>query len=546
MTPEASEVPRQSQLDAPAAPQPALQSSRPRGQSPVRPVDAITSWLDMLETLLRLPARDRADIREELESHLRDRTHDLMFSGLDADQAARRATTELGEAADVAGRFHDTRTHVKRKQIMNVLGIGMAAAAVVVSVSALVANSGSARLKVVLSDPPVATDGQPTGSGQYRLQLEPRVVGGELQLDVVPIASDITISSTSVLRPGTTEDVAATLEGSIQSQLLAAQARTTEIQRAVETLRSMIVVEKAAGRSEASVSSFAAPPAVFTADDGQLPVTNRFSVTFQGTRLHEALQFAARAIDRTLVIDQQALGEIKLDKESVVSAASAEVDLPGFFALLRSALGAPNNQVDLLEYRLTEATLEVSTRDGFDRRDTVLSAYDIDDLLSIPDVDADRLRETLKAIVFPGGWEENGGNTARAHVVGRTLFIEAPGRYHQKIQWIFGEIRKGGAAWLGGNQGGEHKTGSEATQAQPVIERYPIQHLAAAEALESIMKLNSIRRVDFTRFSADPHTNTIIGLVAPEDHELVKGAIQDIDKPTGVEHSARPDGARGR
>lgn len=494
MTREANEVPSASAAASAAGP---IAGHRPpplRADAPARPADAVTSWLDMLDALLRVPARDRAEIRAELESHLRDRTHDLMFSGLDADQAARRATTELGEAAELAGRFHETRTQGKRRRTMNILGIGMAAAAVVVSVSALVANSGSPRLRVVMPDPPVAAEGQPAGTGRYELRLDPRMVEGELELQVVPILGRLPIVSYFFKQPQ-------------------------------------------AGTEAASPSApAAAPPAEFSADEDHPSVANRFSVSFNDTRLRDALEFAAKAINRTLLLDQPALDDISLDKGTLFTVSSAEVDLPEFFGLLRSL----HHEAGKIEYRVTETTLQVSTQDGFDRRESVLSAYDIDDLLEIPGVDADRLRETLKELVFPEGWNDNGGDKARAHVVGRTLFVEAPRRFHQKIQWIFGEIRKSGAAWMRGKEGRDSKAGSDATEVKPAIERYPIQHLAAAEALESIKKLNSIRRVDFTRFSADQSTNSIIGLVPPEDHELVKGAIQDIDKPGADE----PGGGR--
>ena len=43
--------------------------------------DTIGSWMDVFETLLHVPEPAAASIREELESHLRERVRDLVIEG---------------------------------------------------------------------------------------------------------------------------------------------------------------------------------------------------------------------------------------------------------------------------------------------------------------------------------------------------------------------------------------------------------------------------------------------------------------------------------
>lgn len=115
-------------------------TSAPRAGGPPT-ADSVSAWLDVMVSMLRLPPAERGEVREELESHLRDRVRDLMLGGLDSEEAMARAVGELGDAADLAERFGAVRRDQRRRSVMNVLGLGVAAGAAVVSIAALV-NSG--------------------------------------------------------------------------------------------------------------------------------------------------------------------------------------------------------------------------------------------------------------------------------------------------------------------------------------------------------------------------------------------------------------------
>ena len=77
--------------------------------------DAIGVWLDLLVKLLRLPARECEAIRDELESHLRERVRDLVVAGTTEDDAVRVAVGELGDAASLAARYREARAYPRRR-----------------------------------------------------------------------------------------------------------------------------------------------------------------------------------------------------------------------------------------------------------------------------------------------------------------------------------------------------------------------------------------------------------------------------------------------
>jgi hypothetical protein len=82
--------------------------------------DPISSWLDILERLLPGREAERRGVRDEIEDHLRARTHDLMIEGKTERQAVAIAVAELGDAADVAHRFAASDTARTRRKLMNI------------------------------------------------------------------------------------------------------------------------------------------------------------------------------------------------------------------------------------------------------------------------------------------------------------------------------------------------------------------------------------------------------------------------------------------
>ncbi|HYD01427.1 MAG TPA: permease prefix domain 1-containing protein, partial [Phycisphaerales bacterium] len=102
----------------------------------VRRGDAIDHWLGMFTRFLRLPVEQTRGIRDELDSHIRERVRDLMLAGLSEDEGVRRAIDELGEAAELAAHFHAAH-RPNRRFTMGIAAIGVAAGAAVISIVAL-------------------------------------------------------------------------------------------------------------------------------------------------------------------------------------------------------------------------------------------------------------------------------------------------------------------------------------------------------------------------------------------------------------------------
>ena len=105
---------------------------------PLSQPDPIGSWLDVLGSLLRVSPGEKRAIRDELDSHLRDRVRDIMLTGMDEVRATRDAIGELGEAAELAARYgRAARTPSRRRLAMNIGMLGVAGAALLTSVMAL-------------------------------------------------------------------------------------------------------------------------------------------------------------------------------------------------------------------------------------------------------------------------------------------------------------------------------------------------------------------------------------------------------------------------
>ncbi len=87
-------------------------------------------WLNLVVSLL--PEQFGAfGLREEVESHLRERVRDLMLTGETESEAVHRAVEEFGDAATFARRLVDmTHTHRRRRRMQSMLtGLGVLAVA---------------------------------------------------------------------------------------------------------------------------------------------------------------------------------------------------------------------------------------------------------------------------------------------------------------------------------------------------------------------------------------------------------------------------------
>lgn len=141
--------------------------------------DAIDSWLGMFTKFLRLPSEQSRAIRDELDSHIRERVRDLMLAGLNEDEGVRRAIDELGEAAELAAHFRAAH-RPNRRMLMSIAAIGVAAGAAVISVVAL-------------------TQAQPAAKAPEAAAVQ---AGSDKTMNGVPVLRDIPIVGTMFVAKG--------------------------------------------------------------------------------------------------------------------------------------------------------------------------------------------------------------------------------------------------------------------------------------------------------------------------------------------------------
>jgi hypothetical protein len=130
------------------------------GPVPAESSKLITSWLDALFAMLRLPEKERVQVRDELACHLDERVRDLLITGMSEEQAAVRAIAELGDAAVLARRFHAAHAAPRRRSMMNLGMIGLATAGVIACGAYLRTEPPAVRTSV-FSVPLQATDTPP-------------------------------------------------------------------------------------------------------------------------------------------------------------------------------------------------------------------------------------------------------------------------------------------------------------------------------------------------------------------------------------------------
>lgn len=95
--------------------------------------DQIAAWLRVFGLTLGLPEAERRAIVDELDDHLRTRVNDLLILGREEHEAVREAIAELGETAELAGRFRRARRTARRRHVMSWTAMGLAGVAVGIS-----------------------------------------------------------------------------------------------------------------------------------------------------------------------------------------------------------------------------------------------------------------------------------------------------------------------------------------------------------------------------------------------------------------------------
>lgn len=359
---------------------PALSDPETGRAEPAPQADPIGAWLDVLSALLRLPPPDRAEIREELESHLRDRARDLMLAGASEPDAASRAIAELGSAAQLADRYLAARTRpLMRRHAMQLAVLGLAGAATILSIVAVTSPPAASA--------PAAVGGQgsqPTLDQLDRLRL---LVGGQ------------------AMRGATFQPTPAgeALDGEppVPARIGFAPAGET-------------------GRQDQPLSDIA------------------MRAEFSDAPLEQVLDAIVAAAGRPSIIRWPNIESDGRERTTPVTITlNTEVPIDALLRLVNESVDLEGSAA--IEYRLTDNILELATRGYFDRRERTLVAYDLS-ALSANGVNSEQVVQLITGLVEADNWRDNGGDIAEAHLLADRLFITAPPRMHERIRWVLGQL----------------------------------------------------------------------------------------------------------
>jgi hypothetical protein len=181
-----------------------------------------------------------------------------------------------------------------------------------------------------------------------------------------------------------------------------------------------------------------APPAALT--------EHTTDIVLEDTTLREFFEGIGESIDMALLVPWEELEghgvavddprSIKLKNVTIAQALGAVIEL--------------TEGMEQFEWRHHDGMIEIATRETFDEREIVLVSYRIDGILEAVwlrhDLSAEDAKEQitdlLMTMVDPESWRDYGGSLAQMKIVGGRLFIEAPKRMQEKIQWILAELSK--------------------------------------------------------------------------------------------------------
>ncbi|MGD9688846.1 MAG: permease prefix domain 1-containing protein [Phycisphaerales bacterium] len=395
--------------DAPPAPHAVTPEASPPERASIR------SWLDLLTSLLDLPEAERAAVRDELDSHLRDRVRDLTLAGMSEPAASARALSELGDAALLARRFKEAIEPSKRRLIMNGTALTIAGAAILFSSFALFQSSG----------------GSPSGwNGR-------NAVSGDLG---TPVAAPSIPSGPASTPPGqpAIDPVWLTLKPAIEAGEL----------RLVPTLEPAPPSPEGAPNVWRRFDDGLAEPRTYAPpDDDSTRRLRETKLTMVGEVTWEQF-FAAvgTATGLTPVVQWDRLQEIGVGKQDRLKVGT---DIP-----VATVLAEENaDRSDLVAACIENDRIIFAPESIFDRQDQTLVAYDLSALIARrrivgekkPEEVIDEVCGLITHLVENRHWIDAGGDRASSSRFDATLFIQAPRRFHDKIQWIMRQLHASAA-----------------------------------------------------------------------------------------------------
>lgn len=453
---------------------------------------AADAWLDVFTTLLRLPARQTAEVRDELGDHLRNRVRDLILLGTPEPDAVRRAVAELGDAADLAARYRHARTDPTRRTIMYGSLLGLSGAALIVGSAALFTGPRT--------DPP-----QDDAARQETARFVVDMLAARAANEPEPmVITDLLAHAGEAAQRGNNPELLGYLRART-AEALALQASRDDFPGA------QVLWPEAPGGHDAETIGGVS-----------------MDVDFDQVTLSDALQFLEKVLgDRPVRPDWARLEQLGLQRDTAVTIRGSKMSLPEFFTALNQTLTLPREQA--VDFRFSNRVMEIADRETFDRREITLAVYDLAPVLAARGVQGDDARSNaieevtgvIKTFVEPASWVDNGGDLARLKVVGDRLFVEAPRRFHKRIGWIIGRLPAGE----------EHSRRPVPPADGLTTELVPLQHIAPHEAITRLhdhMKQNPADRLN-CNLAPDYHTNSVLAQAAPDDMARILQILRNAD-----------------
>ncbi|MCC7388853.1 MAG: hypothetical protein IT431_08795 [Phycisphaerales bacterium] len=424
------------QPSAPAAP------PRPLPDTP----DAIGAWLDRLARLSRLPGAETAELREELDAHLRERVRDLMLAGTDEPEAIHKSISELGDLALLAQRYREASRTPRRRLTMQIALV--AATTTALGLSTIALQQAQPQAEAPLPQ-----------NGEIRLQLVPKDVGPDGQGTYELAVSPDGVASDGVFSLGLVPDsVDETGQGTFRLELQPVPGDAPQLLRDIPIVGQL----------------FSASPA---------PTTATIQEDIDGeARLVEVLQVVAISQNLRPYIHWR---DLQVEPDTTVT------DLPLGGQPLNSAIEMLNDALELdggatLTYRVRDGLFEVASREYFDLRERELVTYEVGELVYADGPlqtteESEVLTQLIQQIVEEQVWSSNGGSVGSIFCVGGKLFVNAPPRVHEQVAWLLAQLQDGEAA------------GQAVDDGSRTVQVIPLQHTVAstlrqrvAEAVEGL------------------------------------------------------------
>ncbi|MEE8458549.1 MAG: permease prefix domain 1-containing protein, partial [Phycisphaerales bacterium] len=171
------------------------------------------------------------------------------------------------------------------------------------------------------------------------------------------------------------------------------------------------------------------------------------SVAFEETPLDQVFDYFAKVVESDLIAYWCVLEECGISREKPVTIRlERKRPLSQVIALVLESAAEPGWPA--IDWRYGDGLMEFSTRDYFDRREVRLATFDVAGILDDlehqyrihREASTEKLCDLIYEYVAPEAWASNGGSVAHLTVVGTTMLIRAPQRFHAEVEWILAQL----------------------------------------------------------------------------------------------------------